>query len=195
MYLYNTIITEQNYNNKETYDIYIKLLQNRIIFLTGYINDQLSNNIVAQLLFLEYKNHKKDIFIYINSPGGIITSGMSIYDTMKFIKPEINTVCIGQACSMAALLLSSGKKKKRFSLPNSRIMIHQPLGSFQGQATDIDIQAKEIKKIKKKIINLISLNTNKSPEEIKKDTERDKFLSPKEALNYGIIDEIIHKRS
>ncbi len=194
-YIKKTIpIMQQEYNYK-TYNIYSKLLQNRIIFLTGYIDDNLSNNIIAQLLFLEYKNPNKDIYIYINSPGGIITSGISIYDTMKFIKPEINTVCIGQACSMAALLLSSGKKKKRFSLPNSRIMIHQPLGYFKGQATDIDIQAKEIKKIKKKMINLISFNTDKSPEKIKKDTERDKFLSPKEALDYGIIDKIIKKRN
>lgn len=180
--------------NKNTYNIYSKLLNNRIIFLTGYINDEISNLIITQLLFLESKNKKKDIYMYINSPGGIITSGMCIYDTMKFIQPKVNTICIGQACSMAAILLSSGEKKKRFSLPNSRIMIHQPLGNFKGQVTDIKIQVKEITKIKKKIINLLSINTNQEYNKVKIDTERDKFLSPKEALKYGIIDKIITKR-
>ncbi len=180
--------------NKYIYNIYSKLLNNRIIFLTGYIEDELSNSIITQLLFLESQNKKKDIYMYINSPGGIITSGMSIYDTMKFIKPEINTICIGQACSMAAILLSSGKKNKRFSLPNSRIMIHQPLGGFKGQTTDIEIQVKEIINIKNKIINLLSINTGQKYNKIKIDTERDKFLSPKEALKYGIIDKIITKR-
>ncbi len=184
---------EENYNYKNI-NLYNKLLENRIIFLTGYIDDYLSNNIITQLLYLESKNNKKDIYIYINSPGGIITSGMSIYDTMKFIKPQINTICIGQACSMAAIILSSGKKKKRFSLPNSRIMIHQPLGNFKGQATDIEIQTKEILKIKKKINYLLSNNTKQTFEKIKRDTERDKFFSPKEALNYGIIDKIIKKK-
>ncbi len=184
---------KNNYNNKNI-SLYSKLLENRIIFLTGYIDDELSNNIVAQLLYLEYKNYNKDIFIYINSPGGIITSGMSIYDTMKFIKPDINTLCIGQACSMAAIILSSGKKNKRFSLPNARIMIHQPLGYSKGQATDIEIHTKEILKIKKKITSLLSKNTGQTLEKIQKDTERDKFLSPKKALNYGIIDKIIKKR-
>ncbi len=184
---------KKNYNYKNM-SLYDKLLENRIIFLNGYINDELSNSIIAQLLYLEYKHYNKDIYIYINSPGGIITSGMSIYDTMKFIKPDINTICIGQACSMAAIILSSGKKKKRFSLPNSRIMIHQPLGNLKGQATDIEIHTKEILKIKKKIINLLSNNTGQTLEKIQKDTERDKFLSPKKALNYGIIDKIIKKR-
>ncbi len=172
-------------------NIYSKLLKNRIIFLTGYIEDKISNSIITQLLYLEYKNNKKDIYMYINSPGGVITSGMSIYDTMKYVKPKINTICIGQACSMAAIILSSGYKTKRFSLPNSRIMIHQPLGNLKGQATDILIHTKEIIYIKKKIINLLSNNTGKNYKQIKKDTERDKFLSPQEALDYGIIDEII----
>ncbi len=190
MYLYN--INKNIFNqNRNLYNMYSKLLDNRIIFLTGYIEDQISNIIITQLLFLESKNKKKDIYMYINSPGGIITSGMCIYDTMKFIQPKVNTICIGQACSMAAILLSSGEKNKRFSLPNSRIMIHQPLGGFKGQVTDIKIQAKEIIKIKKKIINLLCNNTGQKYNKIKKDTERDKFLSPKEAIKYGIIDKII----
>ncbi len=180
--------------NEYIYNIYPKLLNNRIIFLTGYIEDQLSNIIISQLLYLESKNKNKDIYMYINSPGGLISSGMAIYDTMNFIQPEINTICIGQACSMAAILLSSGNKNKRFSLPNSRIMIHQPLGNFKGQVTDIQIQTKEITNIKKKIIFLLSNNTGKKYKKIKKDTERDKYLSAEEALNYGIIDKIILKR-
>ncbi len=187
------IIEKTNYGEK-IYDIYSKLLSERIIFLTGNIEDLNSNNIIAQLLFLESENSKKDIYLYINSPGGFISSGMSIYDTINFIKPDVNTICIGQACSMAAFILSSGKKKKRFSLPNSRIMIHQPMGSLKGQATDIEIHTKEILKIKKKIIKLMSINTNQNIEKIKKDTERDKFLSPKEAIEYGIIDFIIKNR-
>ncbi len=179
------------YNEKNYINIYDKLLKNRIIFLTGYINDDMSSSIISQLLYLESKDQDKDIYLYINSPGGIITSGMSIYDTMEFINPDVNTICIGQACSMASILLACGKKKKRFSLPNSRIMIHQPLGGFKGQATDIEIQAKEIIKIKKKIIKLLSEKTEKNINIIKKDIERDKFLSPKKALNYGIIDNII----
>ncbi len=185
---------EENYNYKYT-NIYNKLLQNRIIFLTGYIDDILSNNIITQLLYLESQNYKKDIYLYINSPGGVITSGMSIYDTMNFIKPDINTICIGQACSMAAIILSSGTKNKRFSLPNSRIMIHQPLGAFKGQVTDIEIHTKEILKIKKKIIFLLHNHTGQDLKKIQKDTERDKFLSPQKALNYGIIDKIINKRN
>ncbi len=180
--------------NKNIYNIYSKLLNNRIIFLTGYIEDEVSNTIITQLLYLESQNKKKDIYMYINSPGGVITSGMSIYDTMKFIQPKINTICIGQACSMAAILLSSGEKNKRFSLPSSRIMIHQPLGRVQGQVSDIEIHAKEIINIKKKIINLLSINTGQKYNKIKIDIERDKFLSPKKALKYGIIDKIITKR-
>ncbi len=174
-------------------NIYSKLLKNRIIFLTGIIENNLSNNIISKLLYLEYKNNKEDIFIYINSPGGLVTSGMSIYDTMKFIKPNINTICIGQACSMAAFLLSSGSKNKRFSLPNSNIMIHQPIGSFKGQATDIKIQTEEILRVKNNLINIFSKNTGNKIKKIKKDTERDKYFTAKEALNYGIIDKIIKK--
>ncbi len=174
-------------------DIYLKLLKNRIIFLTGVIDNNLSNNVISKLLYLEYQNNREDIYIYINSPGGLVTSGMSIYDTMKFIKPSINTICIGQACSMAAFLLSSGKKNKRFSLPNSTIMIHQPLGSFKGQATDIKIQTKEILRIKKNLINILSENTGNEIKQIKKDTERDKYFTAKQALNYGLIDKIIKK--
>ncbi len=187
------------YNTKKLYSNNItineQLLNNRIIFLNGIINDNICNLIITQLLFLEYKNYKKDIFLYINSPGGLITSGMSIYDTIKFIKPNVNTICIGKAYSMAALLLSSGHKNKRFSLPNSNIMIHQPLGSFQGQVTDIEIQTKEILKIKHKIIKLLSKNTNQNYNTIKKDTERDKFFNSKEALKYGLIDKILIKRN
>ncbi len=181
--------------NNKTINIYSKLLNNRIIFLTGYIENNMSNLIISQLLYLESINNKKDIFLYINSQGGLVNSGMSIYDTMKFIKPDVNTICIGQAYSMAALLLCSGKKKKRFSLPNSSIMIHQPLGQFKGQATEIKIQTNEILKIKKKIIYLISKNTGKKIKKITKDTERDKFFNTKEALNYGLIDKIIKKRN
>ncbi len=178
-------------NNNKILNIHYELLKNRIIFLTGYIEDNLSNWIISQLLFLESENYKKDIFLYINSPGGIITSGMSIYDTMNFIKSNVNTICIGQACSMAAILLSAGQKNKRFSLPNSRIMLHQPLGGFKGQTTDIEIHTKEIVKIKNKIIYLISKHTGNNINKIKQDIERDKFFSSKEALNYGIIDKII----
>ncbi len=193
--LIKSIISEKNnYEIEKPYNIYYKLLKNRIIFLTGEIEDEMSNIIIAQLLFLESENPKKDIYLYINSPGGLVSSGMSIYDTINLITPDINTICIGQACSMAALLLSSGKKKKRFSLPNSRIMIHQPLGYFKGQATDIEIQTKEILKTKEKLIKIMSNNTGKSFEDIKKDTERDKFLSPLEAINYGIIDLILKKK-
>ncbi|WP_343189862.1 ATP-dependent Clp endopeptidase proteolytic subunit ClpP [Buchnera aphidicola] len=188
-----TVIEKTN-NGDIVYDIYSRLLQERIIFLTGVIDDNLSNNIISQLLFLESKNSKKDIYIYINSPGGLITSGMSIYDTIQFVKPNINTVCIGQACSMGAFILATGTKGKRFSLPNSRIMIHQPIGQYKGQATDIEIHAKEIILIKKKINKILSQHTGKKIEEIETDTERDYFLSSKEALKYGIIDSILKKR-
>ncbi|CAL4322744.1 ATP-dependent Clp endopeptidase proteolytic subunit ClpP [Buchnera aphidicola] len=188
------MITEKNSYGEKIYDIYSRLLKERIIFLIGPIEDQKANIIIAQLLFLESQNSKKDIFLYINSPGGIISSGLAIYDTMNFIKPKVNTLCIGQACSMGALLLSSGSKGKRFSLPNSRIMIHQPLGGYEGQASDIEIHAKEILKIKNKINKIISINTKKTIKEIYKDTERDYFLSAKKALEYGIIDKILKNR-
>jgi ATP-dependent Clp protease protease subunit len=188
------IVIEKNYLGEKSFDIYSRLLRDRIIFLTGPIDDYLSNLIIAQLLFLEAENNKQDIFLYINSPGGIVSSGLSIYDTIKFIKPDVNTVCLGQASSMAALILSSGKIGKRFSLPNSRIMIHQPLGGFQGQASDIKIHAKEIDKVKKIINKILSHNTNQNIKKIEKDTERDYFLSAKEALEYGIIDSILKNK-
>ncbi len=185
------IVTENNINGEKSYDIYSRLLKDRIVFLIGKIEDQIANIVIAQLLFLESEDQEKDIFLYINSPGGYVHSGMSIYDTLQLVKPQVNTICVGQACSMAAFLLAAGKKNKRFSLPNSRIMIHQPMGSFQGQATDIEIHTKEILKIKKKIIKLLSIHTGQSRKKIQQDTERDKFLSPKEALKYGLIDKII----
>lgn len=193
---YNIIPTviEKNYLGEKSFDIYSRLLRDRIIFLTGTIDDNLSNLIIAQLLFLESESSKQDIFLYINSPGGIVSSGLSIYDTIKFINPNVNTVCLGQASSMAALILSSGEKGKRFSLPNSRIMIHQPLGGFQGQASDIKIHAKEIDQVKKNINKILSNNTNKNIQKIEKDTERDYFLSAKEALKYGIIDSILKNK-
>ncbi|CAL4323303.1 ATP-dependent Clp protease proteolytic subunit [Buchnera aphidicola (Sipha maydis)] len=188
------IVIEKNYLGERSFDIYSRLLRERIIFLTGTINDDLSNLIISQLLFLESENKKKDIFLYINSPGGIVSSGLSIYDTIKFITPEVNTVCVGQASSMAALILSCGKKGKRFSLPNSRIMIHQPLGGYQGQASDIKIHALEIYKIKKKINKILAYHTKQKIQKIEKDTERDYFLSAKEALKYGLIDEILQTK-
>lgn len=194
---YSTLIpmvVEQHSRGERSYDIYSRLLKERIIFITGTIEDSMSNNIIAQILFLESENPKKDIFLYINSPGGIITSGMSIYDTIQFVKPDINTICIGQACSMAAFLLASGTKGKRFCLPNSRIMIHQPLGGYQGQASDIVIHAREIVQMKKKLNTLMSVHTGQSIKKINKDTERDCFLSPNESIQYGLIDSILNKR-
>ncbi|WDI79280.1 ATP-dependent Clp protease proteolytic subunit [Candidatus Vidania fulgoroideae] len=172
-------------------DMYTKLLNERIIFLSGEINDNLSNSIVTQLLLLESYSENKKISMYINSPGGSITSGIAIYDTIQFIKPKVRTFCIGTAASMAAVLLASGSKKNRYSLPNSRIMIHQPLGMFKGQATDIEIQTKEIMYLKKKINKIFSKHTGKDEKKICRDTERDNFMSPKEAKKYGIIDEIL----
>ncbi|MFI4819039.1 MAG: ATP-dependent Clp endopeptidase proteolytic subunit ClpP [Enterobacterales bacterium] len=188
------VVVENTYRGERLYDIFSKLLKERIIFITGYIEDYMANLIIAQIIFLESEDPSKDINLYINSPGGIITSGMSIYDTIQFVKPDISTLCMGQASSMGALLLASGSKGKRFCLPNSRIMIHQPLGGFQGQATDIEIHAKEILKIKKKINKLISKHTGKNIETICKDTERDCFLSANEAIKYGIVDFILNKR-
>lgn len=188
------MVIEQHTRGERSYDIYSRLLKERIIFMSGSIEDSMANTIIAQMLFLEAENSKKDIFLYINSPGGIITSGMSIYDTMQFISPDISTICIGQACSMAAFLLASGTKGKRFSLMNSRIMIHQPLGGFQGQASDIAIHAKEIIKMKKKLNQLLSWHTGQSIKKINKDTERDCFLSADESIQYGLIDLILTKR-
>lgn len=188
------MVVESTIKGERSYDIFSRLLKERIIFLTGQIDDNISNLIIAQMLFLEAENPEKDISLYINSPGGIITSGMSIYDTIEFIKPDVSTICIGQACSMAAFLMSSGKKGKRYCLPNSRFMIHQPLGGFKGQATDIKIHANEILQTKIKINQLFSKHTNKSFEEIEKDTERDYFLSSNEAIKYGLIDSILMHR-
>ncbi|MFI4846809.1 MAG: ATP-dependent Clp endopeptidase proteolytic subunit ClpP [Candidatus Makana argininalis] len=188
------IIVENTYRGERLYDIFSKLLKERIIFITGYIEDYMANLIVAQIIFLESEDPSKDINLYINSPGGIITSGMSIYDTIQFVKPDISTLCMGQASSMGALLLASGCKGKRFCLPNSRIMIHQPLGGFQGQASDIEIHANEILKIKKKINKLISKHTGQNIETVYKDTERDCFLSANKAIKYGLVDAILKKR-
>lgn len=188
------IVIEQTGRGERAYDIFSRLLKERIIFIIGEITDELSSLIVSQLLFLESENQNKEIAIYINSPGGSVIAGLSIYDTMQFIKPEISTISIGQACSMAALLLSAGTKNKRCALPNSRIMIHQPLGSYSGQASDIKIHAEEIIKIKSILNNILSIHTGKSIIDIEKDTERDYFMSAEAALNYGLIDKIIDKR-
>lgn len=188
------VIDKTNYGER-SYDIFSRLLKERIIFITGKIDDNLASIVISQILFLESENKKKDIFLYINSPGGIISSGLSIYDTMQFVQPDINTICLGQACSMAAILLCAGKNGKRFCLPHARIMLHQPLGGFQGQASDIIIHATEIKKIKKIVNNLLSHHTKQNIEKINKDIERDYFFSPQEAIKYGLIDSILTKKS
>ncbi len=188
------MVVEQTARGERAFDIYSRLLKERVIFMTGPINDNLSNLIVAQLLFLESENPKKDINIYINSPGGVISSGLAIYDTMQFVSPSISTLCIGQAASMGALLLCGGDKNKRFALPNSRIMIHQPLGGFQGQASDIEIHAKEILLMKKKVNEILAKHTGKSIKTIEKDTDRDNFLNANEAKDYGIVDDILTMR-
>ena len=188
------MVVEQTGRGERAFDIYSRLLKERVIFLTGPINDQISNLVVAQLLFLESENPKKDINIYINSPGGVISSGLAIYDTMQFVSPSISTLCIGQAASMGALLLAGGEKGKRFALPNSRIMIHQPLGGFQGQASDIEIHAQEILLMKKKVNDILSKHTGKSLKTVEKDTDRDNFLNAEEAKKYGIIDDILEER-
>ena len=179
---------------ERAYDIYSRLLKERIIFLTGPIDDNLSNLVVAQLLFLESEDPKADISLYINSPGGSVTAGLSILDTMNFIKPSVSTLCVGQAASMGAVLLSGGEKKKRFCLSNARVMIHQPLGSFQGQATDFDIQAKEILSIRSKLNQILSKNTGQTIKKIQADTERDNFMQPEDAKKYGLIDQILLSR-
>ena len=188
------MVVEQTARGERAFDIYSRLLKERVIFLTGPINDQISNLVVAQLLFLESENPKKDISIYINSPGGVISSGLAIYDTMQFVSPSISTLCIGQAASMGALLLAGGENGKRFALPNSRIMIHQPLGGFQGQASDIEIHAQEILLMKKKVNEILSKHTGKNLKTVEKDTDRDNFLNAKEAKKYGIIDDILEER-
>lgn len=188
------MVIERTARGERSFDIYSRLLKERIIFLVGQIEDHMANLVVAQLLFLEADNPDKDISLYINSPGGVITSGMSIYDTMQFIKPDVSTMCIGQAASMGAFLLNAGTPGKRFALPNSRVMIHQPLGGFQGQASDIDIHAREVLKIKKKMNELMAKHSGQPIEKIQQDTDRDHFLSAEEAKEYGIIDQVIESR-
>ena len=188
------MVVEQTPRGERAFDIYSRLLKERIIFVVGPIDDHSANLIVAQLLFLESENPTKDINLYVNSPGGSVTAGLSIYDTMQFIKPTISTLCIGQAASMGAILLAGGSKKKRFALPNSRVMIHQPLGSFQGQATDFDIQAKEILSIRSRLNEILSKHTGQTLKKIQNDTERDNFMTSEDALKYGIIDEIMKSR-
>jgi ATP-dependent Clp protease protease subunit len=192
---YIPMVIEQSGRGERSYDIYSRLLRERVIFLVGPVNDMSANLIVAQLLFLEAENPDKDISLYINSPGGSVTAGMSIYDTMQFIKPDVSTLCIGQAASMGAFLLASGAKGKRFSLPNSRIMIHQPSGGFQGQSSDIAIQAKEIMYLREKLNSILSFHTGKTANEIDVDTERDNFMSAEESVTYGMIDKVIAKRT
>lgn len=191
---YVPIVVERDNEIERSYDIYSRLLKDRVIFLGDEITDGLSNSVVAQLLFLEYDNPDDDITIYINSPGGSVTAGMAVIDTMNFINPDISTICVGQAASMASLFLAAGKKGKRFSLPNSRIMIHQPIGGYQGQASDIEIHTKEIVRIKQNLNKMLCEYTNKDLETIEKDTDRDYFFSPKEAQEYGLIDKVINKR-
>ena len=189
------MVVEQTNRGERAYDIYSRLLKERIVFLVGTVNDNVASLITAQLLYLESENPKKEISFYINSHGGLVTSGLGIYDTMQYIKPPVSTLCIGQASSMGAFLLAAGEKGKRLSLPNSRIMVHQPSAGFQGQATDIEIHAKEILDLKKRLNKIYSKHTKKSEDEIKKALERDKFMSPIEAKDFGLIDEVVAKRS
>ena len=189
------MVVEQSGRGERSYDIYSRLLKERVVFLVGPVTDVTANLIVAQLLFLESENPDKDIFFYINSPGGSVTAGMAIYDTMQFIKPDVSTLCIGQAASMGAFLLAAGASGKRFSLPNSRVMIHQPLGGFQGQASDIAIHAKEILSIKDKLNRMLAEHSGQPLEQIEKDTDRDNFLSAEEAREYGLIDQVLSRRA
>ena len=188
------MVVDQVGNNERSYDIYSRLLEDRIIFLTGEINDQVANTVLAQLIYLEGKNPDKDIYMYINSPGGSVSAGFAIYDTMNYIKCDVSTICIGLAASMGAFLLSSGARGKRVALPNSKIMIHQPLGGAQGQASDIEIQAREMQKTKQKLNEILARNTGKSIEEIARDTDRDNYMSAEEAQNYGLVDKIYEHR-
>ena len=189
------MVVEQSSRGERAYDIYSRLLKERIIFLTGQINDNVASLVTAQLLFLEAEDPKKEIYLYINSPGGLVTSGLGIYDTMQYIKPDVSTLCIGQAASMGSFLLSAGKKGKRFSLPNSRIMVHQPSAGFQGQATDIEIHANEVLSLKKRLNEIYSKHTGKSVEEIKLALERDNFMTADAAKSFGLIDEVVDKRT
>lgn len=189
------MVVEQTSRGERSYDIYSRLLKERIIFLTGQVEDYMANLVVAQMLFLEAESPEKDIFLYINSPGGVITAGMSIYDTMQFIKPDVSTICMGQACSMGAFLLTAGKKGKRFCLPNSKVMIHQPLGGYQGQATDIEIHAREILKVRSRMNELLAQHTGQPLERIEQDTERDRFMTAEESVKYGLVDAILTHRN
>ena len=189
------MVVEQSSKGERAYDIYSRLLKERIIFLTGQINDNVASLVTAQLLFLEAEDPKKEIYLYINSPGGLVTAGLGIYDTMQYIKPEISTLCIGQAASMGSFLLAAGSKGKRFSLPNSRVMVHQPSAGFQGQATDIEIHANEVLSLKKRLNEIYSKHTGKSVDEIKSALERDNFMTADAAKQFGLIDEVVEKRS
>ncbi|PLK58630.1 ATP-dependent Clp endopeptidase, proteolytic subunit ClpP [Candidatus Palibaumannia cicadellinicola] len=188
------MVVERHLRGERSYDIFSRLLKERIIFMTGKVEDYMANLIVAQMIFLEAENPEKDIYLYINSPGGVITSGMSIYDTMQFIKPDVSTFCMGQAASMGAFLLAAGAKGKRFCLPNARIMIHQPMGGFQGQATDIEIHAQEIIKVKARMNELMAKHVGQALQVIEQDTERDRFLSANEAVDYGLVDSVLSQR-
>ena len=189
------MVVEQTNKGERAYDIYSRLLKERIIFLVGPINDNVASLVTAQLLFLESEDSKKEIYLYINSPGGLVTAGLGIYDTMQYIKPDVSTLCIGQAASMGSFLLTAGKKGKRFSLPNSRIMVHQPSAGFQGQATDIEIHANEVLSLKKRLNEIYAKHTGKSQEDIKKALERDNFMTPDTAKEFGLIDEVVENRS
>ena len=188
------MVIEQTARGERSYDIYSRLLKERIIFLLGEVEDHMANLVVAQLLFLESENPEKDISLYINSPGGVVTAGLAIYDTMQFIKPDVSTLCIGQAASAAALLLCAGAHGKRYCLPNSRVMIHQPLGGYRGQATDIEIHARETLAVRERLNNIMGKHTNKTPEQIMRDTERDNFMSATQATDYGLIDKVLYDR-
>ena len=188
------IVVEQTGRGERAYDIYSRLLKDRIVFLGSVVTDDVANLITAQLLFLESEDPERDVFFYINSPGGSVTAGLAIYDTMQYVRPQISTVCVGQAASMGALLLAAGSKGKRFALPHSRIMIHQPLGGFQGQATDVDIQAREILRMREELNNILVRHTGQSLKRIEKDTDRDFFMTGKQAQEYGLVDEVIASR-
>ena len=188
------IVVEQTARGERSYDIYSRLLKDRVVFVVGAIDDYMANVVVAQLLFLESENPDKDVHLYINSPGGIVTAGLSVYDTMQFIKPDVSTICLGQAASMGSLLLAGGTKGKRFCLPHSRIMIHQPSGGFQGQASDIDIHAREILKIRERLNKIMAKHTGQSVERIERDMERDHFLEAEAAVEYGLVDNVLTKR-
>ena len=189
------MVVEQTNKGERAYDIYSRLLKERIIFLVGPVNDNIASLVIAQLLFLESEDPKKEINLYINSPGGLVTAGLGIYDTIQYIKPDVSTLCIGQAASMGSLLLAAGKKGKRFSLPNSRIMVHQPSAGFQGQATDIEIHANEVLALKKRLNEIYSKHTGKSVDDVKKALERDNFMTPEVAKDFGLIDEVVESRS